>query len=275
MSLGILFSLARSSHASWHSISLAGSSHVSWTAAHYAVLSHYTLAASFAFLLQLCTLCFEYVCCSSALFALRSRRTPLSSFSLFFVKMAFVAWLKAVDMTNEGTVKDDALYKEIADIFIANDISCPQDLVGVDALDFKQLIASPGKRAFVKRAVNAAAEEFKKAQAQVCALPLVFHFVSHRWSCLSRRPSSNQGGRPGRWATWRPSRRNLSRCAVGSLCVASLLSCYLTAQVHVDVQAKLALCTLADLPHALRPSGLFVALPVGFPYCFAPILVCR
>ena len=87
--------------------------------------------------------------------------------------MAFVAWLMAVDMANDGSVKEETLYQEMADLFIANDISCPQDLVGVDALDFKQLIPSPGKRAFVKRAVNAAAEEFKKAQAQVCALSLL------------------------------------------------------------------------------------------------------
>ena len=97
-----------------------------------------------------------------------------SSFSLFFVKMAFVAWLKAVDMTNEGTVKDDALYKEIADIFIANDISCPQDLVGVDALDFKQLIASPGKRAFVKRAVNAAARSSRRRKHRFAHCRLFF-----------------------------------------------------------------------------------------------------
>ena len=189
--------------------------------------------------------------------------------------MAFVAWLKAVDLTNDGTVKDDALYKEIADIFVANDILCPQDLVGVDALDFKQLIPSPGKRAFVKRAVNAAAEEFKKAQAQVRAVPLVFHFVGHMWSCLSRRPSNSQEDRLGRWAIWRPSRKSLSRCAVGSRCVASLFACYLTVQVHVDMQAKLALCTLADLPHALRPSGLLLHCLLDSPYCFALILVCR
>ena len=37
------------------------------------------------------------------------------------------------------------------------------------------------------------------------------------------------------------------------------------------MQAKLTLCTLADLPHALRPSGLLLHCLLVFPYCFAPI----
>ena len=76
----------------------------------------------------------------------------------------FVAWLKKVDQPP----KPDDYLEPILKALVDGDVASPRDLLGLCASDFATLLASPGKRAFLSRAIDLATKEFGTPQVWQC-----------------------------------------------------------------------------------------------------------
>ena len=79
----------------------------------------------------------------------------------------FAAWLKHVDQPAKGDDFIEPIIKALAE----GDVFGPGDLVGLAASEFTIALASPGKRAFLSRAIERANKEFgATVQLSVCVL---------------------------------------------------------------------------------------------------------